>query len=261
MALRVDEMTTGADRSNATAPRTTEQFSHDVSWTGELLNKKDGYLFGKPLVINSTVSDVGRRGIETLVRAVFAHNGGITFLQQLALMGAVYGFVDVLVKFDASKYKETEPSPRPSPGVPGEGESAPKRAAGEESNPTTDGTGPSAGPGESSAGSHTPRAGSAPVPAGDDADRRPAPEAACPRPPVDRTASSHPGASIYSPDDALARIARTVRLEIVEPARALPILCPTDWRAVDAYVQVYRVPRENSVASASASLRGAAKRG
>ncbi len=231
---------------------------NDIAWRVETMVD---FLFGKPLVISSTVSDVTRRGqIETLVRAVLAHNGGVTFLQQLALMGAVYGFVDVLVKFDASKYNE-EPSPRLSPGVPGEGEKATHDRAGELSDPTTDGAGPSAGPGESPAGSHTPRAGSAPVPGRDDAARHGS-EAACPRPPVERSPSSHPGASMSSHDDALARIARTVRLEIVEPARALPILCATDWRVVDAYVQVYRVPRESSVGNGrSASLRGAAKRG
>jgi hypothetical protein len=56
-------------------------------------------------------------------------------------------------------------------------------------------------------------------------------------------------------DDALAHIARHVRLEIVEPARALPLLSPNDWREVEAYVQVYTVPGKN------APLRVAAKRG
>jgi hypothetical protein len=222
---------------------------NDIAWRVETMVD---YLFGKPVVINSSAPDAARRGqIETVLRAVLAHNGGITFLQQLALMGAVYGFVDVLVKFDASKCDEAaEPSPQPSPCVQGEG------AGG--SDPTSDGTGPSAGPGDASAGSHTPRAGSAPVPGCDD-EARHAQEAACPRPPVERSASSHPGASFPSHDDALARIARTVRLEIVEPARALPILCATDWREVEAYVQVYRVPRDAKGPSASA--RGAAKRG
>jgi hypothetical protein len=52
-----------------------------------------------------------------------------------------------------------------------------------------------------------------------------------------------------------------VRLEIVEPARALPILCATDWRSVDAYVQVYRVDRDTARNDGHAPLRVAAKRG
>jgi hypothetical protein len=46
-----------------------------------------------------------------------------------------------------------------------------------------------------------------------------------------------------SPSAPLARIARAIRLEIVEPARALPVLSDIDWRNVRAYVQVYQVPR------------------
>ncbi len=51
-----------------------------------------------------------------------------------------------------------------------------------------------------------------------------------------------PGATRPSPD-ALLRIARRVRLEIVEPARALPLLSPDDYRVVEAYAQVYDIPR------------------
>ena len=247
----------GLDAEPTETTRKEVVIENDIAWRVETMVD---FLFGKGIVINSTAPDEARRGqIEKLVRAVIEHNGGVTFLQQLALLGAVYGFVDVLVKFDASKYSK-EPSPLPSPGVPGEGVNAPTRNAREEIDPTTDGAGPSAGPG-SSDGSHTPRAGSAPVPSGDDDDPSShAPEATrCPRSPVDESSSSHPGARITSQDDAIARIARTVRLEIVEPARALPILYATDWRSVDAYVQVYRIPREN--AGKSASLRGAAKRG
>ena len=36
-----------------------------------------------------------------MARVIVARNGGILFLQQLALMGSVYGFVDVLVKLEA----------------------------------------------------------------------------------------------------------------------------------------------------------------
>src|SRR2546428_13878985 len=57
------------------------------------------YLFGKTLVIESTASDPDRRAtISELLRLILAHTGGILFLRQLALLGSVYGFVDVRVK-------------------------------------------------------------------------------------------------------------------------------------------------------------------
>src|SRR5687768_10897599 len=213
---------------------------NDIAWRVETMVD---YLFGRPVVINSTVEDPARRArVERLARAVIEHNGGIVFLQQLALIGAVYGFVDVLVKFDASQYNHNEDDD-------------------DDDEPSPDGSGPSTGPGE--AGSLPPQAVSAPVAPGAHTGASSSPAgagqpAAPPPPPVDES-SSHPGASVRSRDDALARIARTVRLEIVEPARALPLLSANDWRVVDGYVQVYRVSRGS--VEKPASLRDVAKWG
>src|SRR4051812_16805300 len=72
---------------------------NDIGWRIDTLVD---YLFGKPIVINSAAADPDRRAaIERLLRQLLARHGGIVFLQQMALIGAVYGFVDVLVKFDA----------------------------------------------------------------------------------------------------------------------------------------------------------------
>src|SRR5262249_18470583 len=71
---------------------------NDIAWR---IDTMVDYLFGKPIVLNSAAVDPDRRAvIEQLLRQIIAHNGGIVFLQQLALLGAVYGFIDVLVKFD-----------------------------------------------------------------------------------------------------------------------------------------------------------------
>ncbi|HEV8608431.1 MAG TPA: hypothetical protein VGQ99_24070, partial [Tepidisphaeraceae bacterium] len=71
---------------------------NDIGWR---IDTMVDYLFGKPLVIASAAPDEKRRElIGALVRAIVARNGGILFLQQLALMGTVYGFVDVLVKVE-----------------------------------------------------------------------------------------------------------------------------------------------------------------
>src|SRR3954451_14421590 len=67
------------------------------------------YLFGKPVVINSAAPDPARREmISELLRMIIAQHGGIVFLQQLALLGAVYGYIDVLVKFDASTISDED---------------------------------------------------------------------------------------------------------------------------------------------------------
>lgn len=201
---------------------------NDIAWRIDTLVD---YLFGKPLVINSCAAEPARRRrIEMLIRAILMHNGGITFLQQIAMLGAIYGFVDVLVKLQ-------EPPPRPFPSGPGEG-------VGDD--PSSDGAGPSAGPDER-IGSHPPQAETASC-----AEDEPA-QTSRPHSALDDSIPA--GASTDSHDADLSRIARTVRFEIVEPARALPLLCPTDWRTVDAYVQCYTVPVK------SAPLRVAAKRG
>jgi hypothetical protein len=71
---------------------------NDIGWRVDTMVD---FLFGKPLVITSAASDAARReSISELLRLILAESGGILLLQQLALMGAIYGFVDVLVKLD-----------------------------------------------------------------------------------------------------------------------------------------------------------------
>jgi hypothetical protein len=155
---------------------------NDIGWRVDTLVD---YLFGKPIVIRSTVSDPERRDrIESILSSTFDHNGGITFLQQLALLGAVHGFVDVLVKL----------APSTSP--------------------------PHAGPARCDRSAAATDASSRP---GDDGSNLPAPSIV-PAPECDA--------------------ARRVRFEIVEPARALPLLDPDDFRNVVAYAQVYLRERQ-----------------
>ncbi|HYO11441.1 MAG TPA: hypothetical protein VER17_20925, partial [Tepidisphaeraceae bacterium] len=72
---------------------------NDIGWRIETMVD---YLFGRPLVIESAAPDPDRRAlISELLRQVLAVNGGILLLQEMALLGSVYGFVDVLVKLDA----------------------------------------------------------------------------------------------------------------------------------------------------------------
>jgi hypothetical protein len=185
---------------------------NDIAWRVDTIVD---YLFGKPIVINSAASDPQRRDvIGQLLRQVIAHNGGIVFLQQIALLGAVYGYIDVLVKFDSAKMED----------IGLKMEDAPSSTLSPPSSNTTCGTSDLGQPPIESNQSttHVPAAG--PEPARDD------------------VASA--GASTHS-REALDRLARRIRLEIVEPARALPLLSPDDYRCACAYAQVYQIARRD----------------
>lgn len=69
---------------------------NDIAWR---IDTMVDWLFGSAITIKSTIEGETRRSqIETLINQIISANGGIGFLQRLALLGAVYGFVDVLVK-------------------------------------------------------------------------------------------------------------------------------------------------------------------
>ncbi len=73
---------------------------NDIAWRVHTLVD---FMFGKPVVLQSCASDPGRAGlIERLLRRVFEVNGGVRFFQDLALLGAVYGYVDVLLRVDGA---------------------------------------------------------------------------------------------------------------------------------------------------------------
>ena len=194
---------------------------NDIGWR---IDTSCDYLFGKPIVINSAAPDPARRAIiEQLVRQILAHNGGIVFFQQLALLGAVHGFIDVLVKFDATQSDSSAPD---NSALSTESSALSSAACGtsdlgqppmDSSEPTPDAA-PSGT--ESDAAARSPHVSAGPDPRNDE--------------------PAIPGASIPSPE-ALTRLARRIRLEIVEPARALPILSQQDYRCVQAYAQVYAV--------------------
>lgn len=199
---------------------------NDIAWR---IDTQVDYLFGKPIVIESAAADPDRRRvIAQLLRHIFASNGGIAFLQQLALLGSVYGYVDVLVKYDV----DAANSPLDPPGCA-------LRQLGDPPAMNTDPTDGAATPSPASSDTSTEDAPSQrPAPRAED---DPSAAVSPPTPPIDDPADA--GASTDSHDAALARIARSIRFEIVEPARALPLLCPDDYRVLDAYAQAYDRPR------------------
>jgi hypothetical protein len=189
---------------------------NDVAWR---IDTMVDYLFGKPIVLNSAAADPDRRSvIEQLLRQIIAHNGGIVFLQQLALLGAVYGFIDVLVKFDPETRAEDS-------------------AINSTGNSTAD-------LGEPPIQRREPSPDAATSGSERDAEAS-TPHVAAAGPELSTDEARTPGASTPS-REALSRLARRVRLEIVEPARALPLLSQNDYRNVEAYAQVYRIDKPAS---------------
>jgi hypothetical protein len=226
---------------------------NDIGWRIDTLVD---YLFGKPIVINSAAADPNRRAmIERLLRQVLARHGGIVFLQQLALLGAVYGFVDVLVKFDAEGCGDADLQGQGPSEAASESMNAPCGAQdlGEppasESRP--DGRPPSDGGGAAQDGA-VPRTSARAAEPATGPDRQDDDSAAT-------AGASHPSPEAPREQQLLDRLARRVRLEIVEPARALPLLSPQDYRCVQAYAQVYEMPRSGS-SNGNGQLRAIAKR-
>jgi hypothetical protein len=138
---------------------------NDIAWR---IHTMIDFMFGRPIAILSTARDERkRRLIERILDAVWEASGGIGLVQDLGLLGHVYGFVDLVV-----------------------------------------------------------RAGS--FPAG----------------------SPAPATFDAASDDGRVRAAAgAVRIEVVEPTRAVPLISPRDFRALDAFV--LRFQRESTDVGAS----------
>ncbi len=71
---------------------------NDIAWRVQTMVD---FMFGKPVQILSTASDPGvRRAVEIVLDAVWEASGGIGLLQDIALLGHVYGYVDLVVRID-----------------------------------------------------------------------------------------------------------------------------------------------------------------
>jgi len=83
-------------RNIADIERKEVVIENDISWR---VNAGVDFLFGSPISFVSRAPDAKMRSkIELILKAVFAANGGIGFLQDMAVLGSVYGFVDCLVR-------------------------------------------------------------------------------------------------------------------------------------------------------------------
>jgi hypothetical protein len=225
-----------ADCARGALSRKEVVIENDIGWR---IDTMVDYLFGKPLVVSSAAPDPARRErIGRLLRMIIANSGGIGFLQQLALFGSVYGYVDVLVKAVPCDTSTKRPS--------GCGTSDLGQA------PVTET--PAGGDHQSSPDGHRTsetRTGAGPAPQTEPS----ASEGGAAPGIYDRTATDT-GAAPSGEDDALLqRAARMIRVEIVEPARALPLLSCEDYRVVEAYGQVWERERGSRVRAQGSGLR------
>ena len=79
--------------------RTRERvIENDIAWR---IHTLVDFMFGRPFTLQSLAADRQRAEmIENFLRLVFDVNGGISFFQDLAMLGSVYGFVDVVLQVD-----------------------------------------------------------------------------------------------------------------------------------------------------------------
>ena len=76
---------------------------NDISWR---INAMVDFLFGKGVTVVSKSPDEKRRiEIEQILKQVFAANGGVRFFQDMAVLGAIYGFVDCVIRPDQSIFE------------------------------------------------------------------------------------------------------------------------------------------------------------
>ncbi len=71
---------------------------NDIAWR---LHTLVDFMFGRPFVVQSLAESDGQaETIETFLNAVFTVNGGIGLFQDMALLGSVYGHIDLLLRLE-----------------------------------------------------------------------------------------------------------------------------------------------------------------
>ncbi|QYK47544.1 MAG: phage portal protein [Phycisphaeraceae bacterium] len=136
------------DRARA---RREAVIENDIAWRIHLMVD---FMAGRPVTIASTApDDAMRTRVERVLNAIWEASGGITLIQDMALLGHVYGHVDLMLRIDEGAIREV-------------------------------------------------------------------------------------GSSVSRIDESVSldRIARAIRIELIEPTRGIPITSPTDYRVLDAYL-------------------------
>ena len=216
---------------------------NDIGWR---IDTSVDFLFGRSIVLDSAAPDEARaRLIGELLRQIIANHGGLAFLQRMALIGAVYGSVDVLVKLDTECLEGMDTRPLKQAGL----------------DEKTSGTKELDASGEGATVEHND------VVEHDEQNVAPCNTSTLGGQSIETTGS---GASVdlvmpeaepspNAPSMPIAQLAGLIILELVEPGRALPLLAPDDVNDVSAFAQVYQVARgaEGEREGAQALLAGA----
>ncbi len=92
---------------------------NDIAWR---VHTAVDFLFGKAPVIRSLSADPRMAAaVERVIEALLEVNGGVGFLQEMALFGGVYGFVDIALRTPADGPAAASPASLPPAGQPAEG--------------------------------------------------------------------------------------------------------------------------------------------
>ena len=74
---------------------------NDIAWRVQTMVD---FMFGRPVRFDSLAADAGTRAkAERVVEAVWERSGGIAMMQDAALLGHVFGHVDLLLRVDESR--------------------------------------------------------------------------------------------------------------------------------------------------------------
>ncbi|MCC5824007.1 MAG: phage portal protein [Phycisphaerales bacterium] len=74
---------------------------NDIAWRVQTMVD---FMFGRPVRFESLASDAGTRArAERLIESVWERSGGIAMMQDAALLGHIFGHVDLLLRVDASR--------------------------------------------------------------------------------------------------------------------------------------------------------------
>ena len=87
------------DSLGSSSPRHREVvIENDIAWR---IHTLVDFMFARPVAIQSLADDADKAAVvERCLNAAFEANGGVTFFQDAALLGSVYGFVDLLLRAD-----------------------------------------------------------------------------------------------------------------------------------------------------------------
>lgn len=90
------------------AERREVVIENDIAWR---IQAMVDFMFGKPVAIRSTAREAKRTLIERVLDQVWEQSGGIALLQDIALMGHVFGHVDLLIRVDEDRLARTAAAP------------------------------------------------------------------------------------------------------------------------------------------------------